>query len=208
MTAPLVYIVDDDEAVRGGLSALLESADLQVRAFGDAAGFMSAWTPGRPSCLLLDVRMPELNGLDLQQRLVAQGVDLPIIFMSGHGTIPITVQAIKAGAQEFLTKPIDETLLLNAVDAALGQARQSLAQALELQGLRARLETLTPREREVLRLTISGKMIKQMAGALGTSEITAKVHKRRVMDKMGARTLVDLVHIAEKLGVPPTSPAP
>jgi FixJ family two-component response regulator len=202
---PIVYIVDDDASVREGLTQLLESADFAVSTFPSAKDFLDGWTRGGPACLLLDVRLPELSGLDLQERLNSDGRNLPIIFMTGYGTIPMTVKAMRAGAVEFLTKPIDDAVLLEAVRAALERDRLALAQTERHAALRKKLNSLTPRELEVMQLAIGGLMNKQLAAALGTSEITAKVHKRRVMEKMGARTLVDLVHMAETLEIAATA---
>jgi FixJ family two-component response regulator len=201
----IVYIVDDDASVREGLTQLLESADFGVSTFPSAKDFLDGWTRGGPACLLLDVRLPELSGLDLQERLNSDGRNLPIIFMTGYGTIPMTVKAMRAGAVEFLTKPIDDAVLLEAVRAALERDRVALAQTERHAELRKKLSSLTPRELEVMQLAIGGLMNKQLAAALGTSEITAKVHKRRVMEKMGARTLVDLVHMAETLEIAATA---
>jgi len=199
-----VIIVDDDAAIRTALGDLLESADYAVTTFDSARAFLDGpVTPGA-ACLLLDVRLPELSGLDLQGLLRAEGRELPIIFMTGHATVPMTVQAMKAGAQEFLTKPVEETALLAAVADAIEQHRRRLASEEGLADLRARREQLTPREAEVMDFVIGGLMNKQLAGAIGTTEITAKVHKRRVMEKMGARSLLDLVRMAERLGLSAT----
>lgn len=204
MTPETVYIVDDDAAVRNSLAELLASADFEVVTFPTAQAFLDGQLGSGPACLLLDVRLPELSGLDLQGMLQAQGRRLPIIFMTGHATIPMTVQAMKAGAVEFLTKPVDEGQLFAAVRDALSRHRIHLDREEGLADLRTRLSLLTAREDEVFRLVINGGANKELAAALGTSEITAKVHKRRVMEKMRATTLVELVHMAERLGIPAT----
>lgn len=199
--AATVFIIDDDAAVRGGLMNLLESADLQVTTFETAEEFLAAEPAVGAACLLLDVRLKETSGFDVQRALAERKQKIPIIFMTGFGTIPMSVRAIKAGAVEFLTKPIDADELLPAVRAALGQAEVRLRDGQQEADLYRRHALLTPREQEVLALAIGGLMNKQVAAELGTSEITAKVHKRRVMEKMGARSLADLVRMAEKLNI-------
>ncbi|VTZ65475.1 response regulator transcription factor [Sinorhizobium medicae] len=196
-----VFVVDDDDAVRDGIAQLLLSEDYEVRTFSSAAEFLGERKPRGPSCILLDVRLPGIDGMELQTRLKEEGRSVSIVFMTGYGTIPMSVQAIKDGASEFLTKPVDEEKLFKAVDEALAEDRARLCKNKDLEDLRSRLRQLTPRELEAMRYAIGGLMNKQLAGALGTSEITAKVHKRRVMEKMGARTIVQLVHFADVLGV-------
>jgi FixJ family two-component response regulator len=196
-----VCIVDDDVSVRDGLSRLLESAGYNTVTYATARAFLEAPQPAGPACLLLDVRLPDLDGLQLQERLAELSRRPPVIFMTGHGTIPMSVRAIKSGAVEFLTKPIDSEVLLATVSDALSIDRDRLVDQQEEGSLQQRLASLTPRENEVLQRVIAGPMIKQLAAALGTSEVTAKVHKRRVMEKMGARTLVELIHMAERLGI-------
>ena len=197
----LVCIVDDDPSVRNSLSRLLESAGYRAVAYPTARTFLDGPVPSGPACVLLDVRLPDLDGLELQAQLAELSRRPPIIFMTGHGTIPMSVRAIKSGAIEFLTKPIEAEVLLETISDALSIDRSRLVEQLEDGGLQQRLASLTPRENEVLQRVIAGPMIKQLAAALGTSEVTAKVHKRRVMEKMGARTLVELIHIAERLGI-------
>jgi FixJ family two-component response regulator len=200
----LVFVVDDDASVRQALTSLLQSIGLRVEAFGSAADFLKM---GRladgiaAACLILDVRLPGLSGLDFQAELAKADTHLPIIFISGHGDIPMTVRAIKGGAVEFLTKPFREQDLLDAVQLALQRPRDRRIQ--ESAGLqtRARFEALTPREQEVLSLVTAGLMNKQVAGELGVAEITAKVHRSNVMRKMGARSLADLVRMADALGI-------
>jgi FixJ family two-component response regulator len=200
-TKGTVFVVDDDDSVRDGIAQLLLSEDYNVRTYGSAAAYLTDKKPGGPSCVLLDVRLPDIDGLELQGRLREEGTSVSIVFMTGYGTIPMSVRAIKDGASEFLTKPLDEDMLFKAVEEALDEDRERLSKDRDLEGLRSRLHQLTPRELETMRYAIGGLMNKQLAGALGTSEITAKVHKRRVMEKMGARTIVQLAHFADALGV-------
>jgi FixJ family two-component response regulator len=196
-----VYVIDDDESVREAIGALLRSAGLRTQSFASAAEFL-AWTPhAGPACLVLDVRLPGLSGLDLQQALGSAGVNIPIIFITGYGDIPMSVKAMKAGAVEFLVKPFAEQELLDAVRRALEGDRTEHLRRAELEQLRARFDSLTPRERQVLRLVVSGMLNKQIAGELGSSEITVKVHRRQVMQKMSAQSLADLVRMAGRLGL-------
>lgn len=197
----MVFIVDDDDKVRESLVRLLSSAGYAVTAFASAHLFFAASLPAAPCCLILDMKMPGSSGFDVVKQLEQKGDAIPVIFISGYGTIPITVQAMKAGAREFFTKPIQSEQLLNAVEEALRAAEKNLASRTEHVASTLRLEKLTPREREVLELAIGGLLNKQIATELGISEITAKVHKRRVMDKMEARTLADLVRAAERLQI-------
>ncbi|TAJ72420.1 MAG: response regulator transcription factor [Phenylobacterium sp.] len=200
---PIVLIVDDDARVREALSELLEAHGLRVAAYASAGDYARAATPTGPACLLLDVELPDINGLDLQSQLA--GADHPpIVFITGHGDIPSSVRAIKHGAVDFLTKPFGEDALLAAVDAALAQDDRVRAERADLGALRRRYAQLTPREREVLPLIVSGLMNKQAAAELGLSEVTLQVHRRNVLRKMGAASLADLVRAAERLQVPVT----
>lgn len=195
-----VYVVEDDHSVREALVSLVRSADLRVQAFSCADEFLAHARFEGPSCLVLDVRLPGLNGLDLQTELVGQGRPVPIIFITGHGDIPMSVRAIKAGALEFLIKPFRDQDLLAAIQQALTQDRQRRAQRHEHDLLHARYMTLTPREREVLALVVNGRLNKQSAAELGITETTVKVHRQHVMAKMGAESLAHLVRLWEKLG--------
>lgn len=197
----LVYVVDDDASVRTAIGRLLRSVGLEIQVFASATEFLGFARPDRPGCVVLDVRMPRLSGLDLQQELVASGQALPIIFVSGHADVPMSVRAMKAGAVDFLPKPFHDQDLLDAVQRAIAADRERRARDAELAAVRKVYETLTPREREVLSHVVSGALNKQIAGALGTSEKTVKVHRARIMDKMGAESLADLVRLAGRLGV-------
>lgn len=201
--APIVYVVDDEAAVRDALARLLRSADIAVQTFASADAFLAEPFAQRLACLVLDVNLQAGTGFDLQNELQRRGCELPIIFMTGYGTIPMSVKAIKAGAQEFLTKPFDEGELLAAIDKALAWARQRFAAQAQAREVRSRYQSLTPRERQVLALLLDGKVNKQVAQALGTREVTAKVHKKHVMAKMKAATLIDLVRQCEQIGVGP-----
>ena len=198
---PIVFVVDDDPLVRGSVSSLLRSVGLQTRVFGSASEFLQEKRPALPSCLVLDVRLPGVSGLDFQAELSSRNIQIPIIFMTGHGDIPMTVRAMKAGAVEFLTKPFREQDMLDAVKLALERDQGRIESEKAASGLKSKFETLTPREREIMALVASGLMNKQVAGKVGLSEITVKVHRGRVMQKMGAKTLADLVRIAEALGI-------
>jgi FixJ family two-component response regulator len=203
MTArqPTVFVVDDDASVRDAIGSLMRSVGLHVQLFPSAAAFLKSPPPAGPACVLLDVRMPGLSGLDCQRQLTETGFPIPIIFMSGHGDVPMTVQAMKAGAADFLTKPFRDQELLDAVQQALvrdGVRREADESAAEL---RQRLTTLSAREREVMEWVVSGKLNKQIAGELGVSEITVKVHRGHVMRKMGADSLAALVRIADRVGI-------
>lgn len=200
----IVYVVDDDESVRQSFVNLLDSEGYQVHAYDSAAAFFAQPLAAAPACLLLDMRMPEVGGFDVAAELERTGADLPIIFITGHGSIPLTVQAMKAGALEFLTKPVEPDDLLRAVRDALVVAAARQLQRQELDELRRRHATLTPREREAMQLVIGGLLIKQIANDLGISEIMAKTHKRNLMDKMQARSLPDLVRYAERLNITQT----
>ena len=195
----VVYVVDDDRGVREGTRNLIESVGLRVQTFASAQEFLAAQRSEEPGCLVLDVRLPGLSGLELQKELGKTGDPLPIVFVTGHGDIPMTVQAMKAGAIEFLTKPYRDQQLLDAVSHAIDRNRQERKQRRELLELRARYETLTPREREVMAHVVKGLLNKQVGGELGMSETTVKFHRAQLMQKMKAESLPDLVRIAERL---------
>ena len=203
--ASLVYVVDDDDTMRRAIATLLRSVAIASKAFASAQEFLDDLAPNGPCCLVLDVRLPRSSGFDVQEALSKRGCDIPIIFVTGHGTIPMTVRAMKAGAVEFLTKPFSEEELLDAVRRALERDAAALERRAELLGLQASYATLTNRERSVMRLVVSGQLNKQIAFELGTSEITIKVHRRHVMDKMQAASLADLVRMAERMEVAQSS---
>jgi FixJ family two-component response regulator len=198
----IVFVVDDDEGVRQSLKNLLGSVGLRVETFGSPQEFLRSRPIDMPSCLVLDVRLPGLSGLDLQKRMTEAHMEIPIIFITGHGDIPMTVQAMKAGAVEFLTKPFRDQDLLDAVQQALERDRNARAQRGEIEELHSRFDSLTPREREVMGLVVAGLLNKQIAGELGTSETTVKIHRHQVMEKMSAGSLAELVRMADKLGIP------
>ena len=197
----LIAIVDDDPSVRRGLQRLIRSAGWKVETFASAQEFLARPSAISPSCLVLDLQLPGLSGLDLQQRMADLGLDIPVVFLTGHGNIPASVKAMKAGAIEFLTKPVDEQNLLKAIEEAIERDRRTRQQQTEMHELRRRYESLTVREQEVMQLVISGLLNKQIAGELTITEDTVKFHRGHVMRKMCAESLADLVRMAEHLGV-------
>lgn len=199
---PIVFVIDDDVSVREGLSALFRSVGLQAKAFASATEFLqSKVAPDGPSCMVLDVRLPGLSGLDFQSELTKANIQIPIIFITGHGDIPMTVRAMKAGAVEFLPKPFRDQDMLDAVQNGLEQDRERRKRASDTSKLKASFDMLTPREREIMAFVTAGLMNKQIAGEIGVSEVTVKLHRGNVMRKMGAKSLAELVRMADALGV-------
>jgi FixJ family two-component response regulator len=200
-TEPIVFVVDDEAAARSAMESLLQSVGLRVETFGSASEFLERGAHEGPCCLVLDVRLPGMSGIELQRSLTLAGVNIPIIFITGHGDIPMSVEAMKAGAMEFLTKPFRGQELLDAIHKGLDRNRASREGDATLAELRGRVERLTPREREVMQRVIAGLLNKQIAAELGTSERTIKIHRANLMRKMGAESLPELVRMAEKTGV-------
>lgn len=198
---PLVFVIDDDAGVRASIQRLLKSVGLRSEAFAAGQAFLQRPPHDGPTCLILDVRLPGISGLELQRKLIQSGVHIPIIFISAHGDIPMTVKAMKSGAAEFLTKPYSDQELLDAIQQALQHDRVARRQQNEIAELQHRFERLTARERQVMKLVISGMPTKEIASVLGTQEITAKVHRSQVMHKMKAKSLVELGRMAEKLAM-------
>ena len=199
---PLIYVVDDDESVREALGGLVRSAGLTVQTFPSAQEFLAFSRPDVPSCLVLDVQLPGLSGLDLQEELAKADVQIPIIFLTGHGDIPMTVRAMKAGALEFLTKPFDDEDLLQAIRVAINRDRLARQERKNMRTLYHRYNSLTPREQEIMKWVVAGLLNKQIAAELGVSEIMIKVHRGQVMHKMQAESLADLVRMSEELALP------
>ena len=199
---PAVFVIDDDPSMRRSLDTLLRSVALDVHIFSSTQEFMHAKRPEVPGCLVLDVRLPGMSGLTFQQELAKAGVALPIIFISGHGDVPMTVRAMKAGAAEFLTKPFDDQVLLDAIHAAIERDRARRRYAASLADLKARYRELTEREREVMQLVVAGRANKQIAAEFGLSLVTVKVHRGQVMRKMQTRSVAELVRMADRLGLP------
>jgi FixJ family two-component response regulator len=203
-STPIVFVVDDDISVRESLELLIQSAGWQPETFASAQEFLSCPRPLVPSCLVLDVSLPGINGLELQNRVAVERSDMPIIFITGYGDVPTSVQAMKAGAVEFLTKPFRDDVLLSAIGNALERSRVAICQEAEMRALKDRYASLTPREREVMALVVAGMLNKQIGGELDISEITVKAHRGQVMRKMKANSLADLVKISARLGPTPT----
>jgi FixJ family two-component response regulator len=198
-TAPIVYVVDDDASVRDAVRKLLASVGLRCETFQSTREFLNSKRPEAPACLVLDVRLPDVSGLEFQRELAAGGMEIPIIFITGHGDIPMTVRAMKAGAVEFLTKPFRGQELLDAVQEAIARDRVAWNKRAQMSEIQARYISLTAREKEVMNLVVAGLLNKQIAAELGTSELTIKTHRGRVMDKMKADSVADLVRMSEKL---------
>ena len=197
----IVFVVDDDASVREAVQRLISSVKLRVQTFGSTRDFLASKRPDVPACLVLDVRLPDASGLELQRDLAEAGIKIPIIFITGHADVPMTVQAMKAGAVEFLTKPFRGQELLDAIQQAIAKDRLAWNQRVQMAELRARTDTLTAREKEVMKLVAAGLLNKQIGAELGASELTIKTHRGRVMEKMRAESLADLVRMAEKLGI-------
>jgi len=201
-TEAMVFVVDDDAPMRESLRNLIRSVGLRVELFASAQEFLGSKRPDLPSCLVLDVRLPGLSGLDLQKRTTDAGMEIPIIFITGHGDVPMSVHAIKAGAVEFLTKPFRDQDLLDAIQQALERDRKARDQRAAVEELRRRFASLTAREREVMKHVVAGLLNKQIGAELGSSETTVKIQRHQVMEKMGADSLPELVRMADRLGIP------
>jgi len=197
----VVFVIDDDASLRRAIRRVLGSVGLQVELFGSAHEFLAASRPDVPSCVVLDIRLPGMSGLDLQRELTSAGIHIPLIFITSYGDIPMSVRAMKAGAVEFLTKPFRDQDLLDAIQLALKRDRLRRESEADVQLLRERFESLTPREREILPMVVSGLLNKQIAASIGTSEATVKVHRSQLTRKMGAQSLADLVRMAERIGI-------
>jgi FixJ family two-component response regulator len=197
---PTVFVVDDDTSVRTALTRLLQSVGFKVETFDSAQAFLEHGSHDGPACLILDVRMPEMSGIELQQQLTRVGLGMPIVFITGHGNIPMSVKAMKAGAVDFIEKPFEDQKLIDAINLAIKKNKKFRTEQAEIKDLQRRVDSLTPREHEVFILVVSGMLNKQIAFDLGLSEKTVKVHRARVMDKMKAKSLADLVRMAEKDG--------
>ena len=200
---PVVLVVDDDASARSAIESLLNSVGLRFQTFASASEFLERALPDAPCCLVLDVRLPRVSGIELQRDLVARGATIPIIFITGHGDIPMSVEAMKAGAMEFLTKPFRGQVLLDAIHKAIDRDRSNRQETAQLAELRARIDSLTPREREVMSRVIAGKLNKEIAAELGASERTVKIHRASLMRKMGAESLPDLVRMNERVKISP-----
>ena len=196
---PVVVIIDDDPDIRDALQGLLETVDLQAAPFATASEFLASKRPEGPCCIVVDVRLPGLSGLDFQQELVRENIPIPVIFITGHGDIPMSVRAMKAGAVEFLTKPLHDQDLLDAIQAGLRRDRTRLEEERKIADLRTRHESLTARERQVMALLVSGRVNKQIAAEIGISEVTVRLHRGQIMRKMQASSLVGLIRIADKI---------
>ncbi len=196
---PIVFVVDDDASVRDAIRKLISSVGLRVETFGSTREFVSSRRPDAPACLVLDVRLPDVSGLEFQRELAEAGVNLPIIFITGHADVAMSVRAMKAGAVEFLTKPFRGQELLDAIQEAIAKDRTARSERAQMKEIRARYDSLTAREKEVLKLVVSGLLNKQIGAELGTSELTIKTHRGRIMQKMGAESLADLVRMSERL---------
>ena len=203
MSAPTVFIIDDDRGMRQAIQDLVESVGLRAESFASGQEFLSSKNTNGPSCLVLDVRLPQMSGLDFQRRLAEAGMQIPIIFVTAHGDIPMSVKALKSGAVEFLTKPFRDQDLLDAIQQALQRDRAERGRLAEIHDLQERYHALTPREREVMSFVVSGMLNKQIASEIGASEATVKIHRGHVMQKMQAGSVADLVRMADKLKVSP-----
>jgi FixJ family two-component response regulator len=203
-----VFVVDDDVSVRKSVARLIESVGLKVETFASAREYLKQDPCEGPACLVLDVRMPEMSGLDLQDELTSAGLSMPIIFITGHGNVPMSVKAVKAGAVDFIEKPFDDQTLLDAINEAIKRDRKSKLDQAEINEIQKRVDSLTKREKEVFALVVQGLLNKQIAFELGTSEKTVKVHRGRVMEKMQAESLADLVRMAERIGIDKTKGLP